>query len=505
MGDASESFEYIGCYHNLPRVPGFTNWNPNNLINNPQRKEICADRALNANSQFYGLENNNGCLVFDQNDMNNMEKNNLKTPEQLCTNAFQVAAYKKSDPEIVVEKEAARAPPAPSVLYKCNNYTCQQDPNGNYSSLAECNNDCKPSFVCNRPDDGFPSCEETQTLANQLKSAQDQFNDAKSRMQKIKRPYSKVDWCFLGGTVPTKNDYGWKEQAGQKVQSLDYYQTKCDNTPGCTGFNWRGDGAPSWYYTGDNFTVATNGGGWPGPGCQPGATGVPYNEKCCHGFSIQKADDSSERDAAQKKLSLYQNTIDSINNKVKQGDSNNYFDSLKSCQSSCKPKFNCDMDTLTVFPAADGSYNSIEEAENNCKPRFSCDTENWVVRMDPRGKYKDINLASMNCQPPLIVPKTKITQKDLEKENNIKANVEGQLKSDTLRLESDYLHMLVWGALAILFIYMVFYYSTNNTNSVLQNLIIIVVLIALIWTISVALWNYFKNNPIKFTEGPIMY
>ena len=125
--------------------------------------------------------------------------------------------------------------------------------------------------------------------------------------------------------------------------------------------------------------------------------------------------------------------------------------------------------------------------------------------MDPRGKYKNINEASANCQPPLIVPKTKITQKDVDKENNIKANVEGQLKSDTIRLQSDYLHMLVWGVLAILLIYMVFYYSTNNSNSVLQNLIIIVILIALIWSISVALWNYFKNNPIKFTQGPIMY
>ena len=505
MGDASESFDYIGCYHNSPRVPGFTNWNPNDLINNPERKDICANRALNENSQFYGLENNNGCLVFDQNSLNNIQKYDLKTPEQLCTNAFQVATYKKSPPETVVEKEAARAPPAPSVLYKCNNYTCQQDPNGNYSSLAECNNDCKPSFVCNRPDDGFPSCEETQTLANQLKSAQDQFNDAKSRMEKIPRQYSKVEWCFLGGTVPSKRDYGWAQLQGRPVQPLEFYQEKCDNTPGCTGFAWRPGSSPYWYYTGDNFTTATNGGGWPEAGCQEGATGVEYSAKCCHGFSIQQATNSSDRDAANQKLSLYQNTIDSINNKVKQGNSNNYFDSLKSCQSSCKPKFNCDIDTLTVFPADDGSYNSIEEAENNCKPRFSCDTENWIVRMDPRGKYKDINLASANCQPPLIVPKTKIKQKDVDKENNIKSNVEGQLKSDTLRLESDYLHMLVWGALAILFIYMVFYYSTNNTSSVLQNLIIIVVLIALIWTISVALWNYFKNNPIKFTEGPIMY
>ena len=382
----SSSFDYIGCYHNLPRVPGFTNWNPNNLINNPQRKEICADRALNANSQFYGLENNNGCLVFDQNDMNNMEKNNLKTPEQLCTNAFQVAAYKKSPPEIVVEKEAARAPPAPSVLYKCNNYTCQQDPNGNYSSLAECNNDCKPSFVCNRPEDGFPSCQETQTLANQLKGAQDQFNDAKSRMEKIPRQYEQKDWCFLGGSVPSKRDYGWAQLQGKTPSGdpLKFYQEKCDNTPGCKGFAYRQGGwYPYWYYTDDDFTVPTNGGGWPGAGCKEGETGVPYNESCCRGFKVQVALDSSDRDAANRKLSLYQNTIDSINNKMKQDHTNNYFDTLKSCQSSCKPKFNCDTDTLTVFPAADGSYNSIEEAENNCKPRFTCDTENWIVRMDP--------------------------------------------------------------------------------------------------------------------------
>jgi len=581
MTDSSESFKYKGCYNNNPRVPGFTNWNPNNLANNPKRKDICSDRALNEKSQFYGIENNNGCLTFNQNDMNNMEKNNLNIPEEQCSGFAQVAAYEtipiKLNPpngarkqagkrytcpdgyykttesglqyqrvlstagcngadgrgccdansdackegwyiycaddgspvsaESSVEKEAARAQPTPSVLYKCNNYTCQQDPNGTFATLEECNKDCKPSFVCNRPKDGFPSCQETQTLANQLKSAQDQFNDAKSRMEKIPRQYEVKDWCFLGGTVPSKNDYGWAQLQGQKSESLEYYQEKCDNTPGCKGFAWRQDQAtaPYWYYTSDNFTRENNGGGFQGPGCQAGKTGVPYNEKCCHGFKVQVAYDSSDRDAANKKLSLYQNTIDSINNKMKQGDTNDYFDSLKSCQSSCKPKYSCDMDTLTVFPDADGSYNSIEDAENNCKPRFSCDTENWVVRMDPRGKYKDIQVASLNCNPPLIVPKTKITQKDVDKENSIKANLEGQLKSDSLTLQSDYLHMLVWGILAILFICMVFYYTTNNTNSVLQNLITVVVLIAIILTVSLAIWNYFQNNPIKFIEGPTIY
>lgn len=65
-----------------------------------------------------------------------------------------------------------------------------------------------------------------------------------------------MDWCFLGGSVPTKRDYGWAQQQGQKPQSLDYYQQKYDNTPGCTGFAWRGDQAPYWYYTGNNFTTA---------------------------------------------------------------------------------------------------------------------------------------------------------------------------------------------------------------------------------------------------------
>ena len=261
--------------------------------------------------------------------------------------------------------DAARATPAPSVLYKCNNYTCQQDANGNYASLAECNKDCKPSFVCNRPQDGFPSCQETQTLANQLKGAKDEFNDAKSRMQKIPRQYREKDWCFLGGSVPSKRDYGWAQLQGKTPSGdpLEFYQEKCDNTPGCKGFAYRQGGwYPYWYYTDDDFTVPTNGGGWPGAGCKEGATGVPYNESCCHGFKVQVALDSSERDADNQKLSLYQNTINSINNKMKQGDTNNYFDTLKSCQSSCKPKFNCDMDTLTVFPGADGSYNSIEEA-----------------------------------------------------------------------------------------------------------------------------------------------
>jgi hypothetical protein len=118
----------------------------------------------------------------------------------------------------------------------------------------------------------------------------------KSVMSQVKKPrlYESKDWCFLGGTVPSKRDYRWAQQQGRQGQSVEYYQKKCDDTPGCKGFSWRPGSSPGWYYTDNNFTQANNGGGWPGPGCQTGATGVPYSEACCHGFKVQSVINSSD-------------------------------------------------------------------------------------------------------------------------------------------------------------------------------------------------------------------
>lgn len=118
----------------------------------------------------------------------------------------------------------------------------------------------------------------------------------KSVMSQVKKPrlYESKDWCFLGGTVPSRRDNGWAQLQGKPAQPVEYYQQKCDQTPGCKGFSWRPGSSPYLYYTDNNFTQANNGGGWSGPGCQTGATGVPYSEACCHGFKVQSVINSSD-------------------------------------------------------------------------------------------------------------------------------------------------------------------------------------------------------------------
>jgi len=55
---------YKGCYYNYPRK--VTGWDPNDLSSDPSRNTVCYNRSISTNSQFWGLENDNGCLMLDQ-------------------------------------------------------------------------------------------------------------------------------------------------------------------------------------------------------------------------------------------------------------------------------------------------------------------------------------------------------------------------------------------------------------------------------------------------------
>jgi hypothetical protein len=88
----SSDFEYQGCFRNNPRL--YSDWNPNNLHNNPQRNNICADKAISENKQYYGIENNNGCLTFNQSLFNNRTLLS-KISQSQCIHPYQVALYKK--------------------------------------------------------------------------------------------------------------------------------------------------------------------------------------------------------------------------------------------------------------------------------------------------------------------------------------------------------------------------------------------------------------------------
>lgn len=223
------------------------------------------------------------------------------------------------------------------------------------------------------------------------------------------------------------------------------------------------------------------------------------------GQLVAAASANTNKDFYNSQAQFFSSTISSLQDQLKSGAAANYYDTLASCESSCKPKFSCDSTSASVFPAADGKYDSLKEAQENCRDRYSCDEGNYVIMMDPNGQYKTPAEASEHCKPPLIVPKQRVSQADVDLEESMYNNIEGQLKSDSLRLESTYLHMFVWGAVMILIVYMVFYYSSHNTDSALQTLIALAFAVALIWVIAAWAWNYFSRNPIRLSSGPVIY
>jgi len=142
------------------------------------------------------------------------------------------------------------------------------------------------------------------------------------------RKYETKDWCFLGGSEPSSKAYGWGQLQGKPFQSLEYYQKKCDDTPGCKGFPWRPGTTPYWFYTDNKFSPQTSGWGWPEAGCKMNVTGQPYNEKCCHGFKVQSVIDSSESGLNKSKVSATKSGHYSHSN-------------MGACENECAPEREC--------------------------------------------------------------------------------------------------------------------------------------------------------------------
>lgn len=259
-------------FNNLIIAPG----NKSNLINSGQYEVILVGTPLNNNNEEVNLF---GGTIHYEGDDNSF-------PTCIFKNGL---VYATCDADTVAEwglgatftKEAISWTALPGKDFPGN------DMGGNPpmgSTLEQCKAVCAADQNCK----GIVYGNHYGTAGNQC------FK--KSVMSQVKKPrlYESKDWCFLGGTVPSRRDNGWAQLQGRPAQPVEFYQRKCDETPGCKGFSWRPGSSPYWYYTDNNFTQANNGGGWPGPGCQTGATGVPYSEACCHGFKVQSVINSSD-------------------------------------------------------------------------------------------------------------------------------------------------------------------------------------------------------------------
>tara|TARA_Y100000389_G_scaffold40891_1_gene35482 strand:- start:3455 stop:4888 length:1434 start_codon:yes stop_codon:yes gene_type:complete len=198
----------------------------------------------------------------------------------------------------------------------------------------------------------------------------------------------------------------------------------------------------------------------------------------------------------------------SCNNYTCSKDPNGKYTTLEDCNDACKTKYTCDKNTWEIKKDLNGQYATLDQASLNCKkppPRYSCDILTSEIYTDPHGKYTTANEASINCQNPIIIPKQNVTQEMVDNENKITTNIEGQLHSGSNKLQSSYLHMMVWAAVAILVIYMIFYYSMNRTNSTLQTLITILICLLIIWIVASKFYNYINRNSISFISTPKVY
>jgi multisubunit Na+/H+ antiporter MnhB subunit len=82
--------------------------------------------------------------------------------------------------------------------------------------------------------------------------------------------------------------------------------------------------------------------------------------------------------------------------------------------------------------------------------------------------------------------------------NKITIKIKRQLHSGSNKLNSSDLYIIVWGAITILVVFMLFYYTINKSNGILKTLITILVCIIIIWIVASWFYNYFYRNSISF-------
>ena len=198
----------------------------------------------------------------------------------------------------------------------------------------------------------------------------------------------------------------------------------------------------------------------------------------------------------------------SCNNYTCSKDPNGKYTTLEDCNDACKTKYTCDKNNWEIKKDPTGQYATLHEASINCKepePRFTCDKSTWEIKKDQNGEYATAKEAALNCKRPLIIPKQNVTQKMVNNENKISANIDGQIQSRSNKLQSSYLHMIVWGAITILVVFMLFYYSTHRSDGILKTLITILICVVIIWIVASWFYNYFYRNSISFISTPQMF
>jgi hypothetical protein len=366
----------------------------------------------------------------------NADNQKIKDLQSQISQAEQVSSNPvPAIPTLTPATPTPAAPPAPSVMYSCNNYTCSVDTAGQYSSLDDCQKDCTANYECNRPKLGNPTCMEKAPNKMLKTSVDAQINSLQTQIK--------------GLTSTISNE--------QKIRDLNL---EVGNTPG--------------------VLIETE--------------GISNSAKALKDLQTKL------KTLQNYKLQHGGNAMIDVEDQLKRGTNSKTYKKLSECQANCKPLYKCDSDTRRCIVSSHGKFGSLSECETLCTPRFTCDIEDgWTVKIDPQGKFESSEEASINCKPPLIVPKQRINKEQLDKQKTMALNIAGDLNSGNFRLKSTWMHLFVWTAIAILFIALVFYYMSNNTDNALMTVVGIIIAIILIYIIAMWIYNhFFRNGGVKF-------
>lgn len=366
----------------------------------------------------------------------NADNQKIKDLQSQISQAEQVSSNPvPAIPTLTPATPTPAAPPAPSVMYSCNNYTCSVDTAGQYSSLDDCQKDCTANYECNRPKLGNPTCMEKAPNKMLKTSVDAQINSLQTQIK--------------GLTSTISNE--------QKIRDLNL---EVANTPG--------------------VLIETE--------------GISNSAKALKDLQTKL------KTLQNYKLQHGGNAMIDVEDQLKRGTNSKTYKKLSECQANCKPLYKCDSDTRRCIVSSHGKFGSLSECETLCTPRFTCDIEDgWTVKIDPQGKFESSEEASINCKPPLIVPKQRINKEQLDKQKTMALNIAGDLNSGNFRLKSTWMHLFVWTAIAILFIALVFYYMSNNTDNALMTVVGIIIAIILIYIIAMWIYNhFFRNGGVKF-------
>ncbi len=245
--------------------------------------------------------------------------------------------------------------------YSCNKSTwqCYEDSNGSYSSLSDCQAQCKaPRYECNSST--WQCYEKSNGTYSSLSSCQNNCQAPAPRYE-----------C---------NTSTWQcyQKSNGSYSSLAQCQSSCYNqTPPPDPIRYECNTSTWQCYQSSNGSYSS----------------LAQCQSSC--YNQTPPPDPIRYECNTSTWQCYQS-------------SNGSYSSLASCQCSCynqtpppdPVRYECNQSTWQCYQSSNGAYSSLSSCQNNCQapaPRYECNTSTWQCYQSSNGSYSSLAQCQNNC------------------------------------------------------------------------------------------------------------